>query len=91
MEIFLVFTVPLFAFGLSVIGGTVAIHFFGGYKRYGIAYPLWSRAFSYALVAETLAFVVLYVFGYILNFWDYPLGSNSLRWGISEFVEIIFV
>jgi hypothetical protein len=90
MELFLVFTVPLFAYGVSVLGGTWAVKKFGGYPEYDIPYPTWNKAFKYALVAETFAFVGLFLAVWLLQYWGYALPSKP-RWGGFLSIEIVFI
>ena len=90
MEIFLIFTVPAVAYGLSIFWGTWSLRMFAGMPDYGILTPSWSRAFYIAIVAETCSFVLLYISLWLLNYWGYYLPSKpSQYWFFS--VEILFV
>jgi hypothetical protein len=90
MELFLVFTVPLFAYGLSVLAGTWAIRKFGGYPEFELPYPTWNQAFKYAFVAETFAFAGLYASIYLLGYWGIALPPKPYLGGFWT-VEIFFI
>jgi hypothetical protein len=90
MELFLVFTVPIFAYGVSVLLGAWAVRQFGGWPEYEIPYPTWNQAFKYALVAETFAFVGLYLAAFALQHWGYYIPRKSF-FGNFGTVEIFFI
>lgn len=90
MELFLIFTVPIFAYGVSVLFGALVIRKFGGYPEYDLPYPSWNQSFKYALVAETFAFGGLYLALYGLEHWGYVLPSKSFMNGFWSF-EIFFI
>lgn len=90
MELFLVFTVPIFAYSVSVLLGALVIYKFGGWAEYELPYPSWNQAFKYSLVAETFAFIGLYAAVYALQHWGYVLPKRPFIGGFWT-VETFFV
>jgi hypothetical protein len=90
MELFLAFTIPFFAYGVSVLLGTLAIKKFGGYPEYDLPLPTWNQAFRYSWVAETFAFLGLFLATYLLQYWGYALPSRPHIGGFWT-VETFFI
>lgn len=90
MELLLVFTIPIFAYGLSILMGVVVIRNFGGYPGQGLPYPNWSQSFKYAFIAESFAFAGLYLAAYGLQHWGHALPVKHTIAGFWT-IETLFV